>query len=51
MIEIAFIYREDNNSYSIPPLRKFEKRGRVSITSRILAKYKAYIIAEEEVTR
>lgn len=32
-------------------LRKSEKRGYISVTSKILAKHKVYIIVEEEVTR
>ncbi|KAJ5117746.1 hypothetical protein N7448_011378 [Penicillium atrosanguineum] len=49
-IEIAFTYREDDDGHSMPPSRKFEKRGRVSATSKMLAEREAHIMAEEEVT-
>jgi hypothetical protein len=49
-VEIAFTYREDDDSPSMPPPRKSEKRGSVSATSRMLAEREAHIMAEEEVT-
>ncbi|KAJ5104244.1 hypothetical protein N7532_004773 [Penicillium argentinense] len=48
-IEIAFTYREDDDGHPMPPLRRV-KRGRVSATSRALAKPGAHIVAEEELT-
>ncbi|KGO69517.1 hypothetical protein PITC_014070 [Penicillium italicum] len=47
-IEIAFTYREQDDGHYV--LRRVEKRGRVSATSRMLAEREAHIMAGEEVT-
>ena len=47
-ILVAFNYGHDNDDHSRPTSRKSEKRGCVSVTSRMLAEREVYIDAEEE---
>lgn len=49
-IVIAFNYRSEDDDYSAIELTRVDKRGRASVTSRMLAKREAYIADEEERT-
>jgi hypothetical protein len=49
-IEVIFNYRGDDDDSSVPVLRIVEKRGRVLVTSRILAERERLIYNEEENT-
>jgi hypothetical protein len=47
---IAFNYGHDDDDQAMPVSRRVEKRGRVSVTSRMLAEREAHINVEEEAT-
>ncbi|KAJ5226336.1 hypothetical protein N7468_007561 [Penicillium chermesinum] len=49
-IAIAFNYRSKDDDHAGSASRRFDKRGRVSATSRMLAEREAHIAAEEERT-
>ncbi|CRL30790.1 unnamed protein product [Penicillium camemberti] len=50
IIEVVFNYRGDDDGSSVPILRIVEKRGRVSVTSRMLVERERLIRNEEEDT-
>lgn len=49
-LAITFNYRSEDDVYSATALRRVDKRGRVSATSRMLAEREAYIDDKEERT-
>ena len=50
-IEVLFNYRGDDDGNYVPISRTVEKRGRVLVTSRMLAERERLIYNEEENTR
>jgi hypothetical protein len=50
-VVIAFTYSYEDEDYSAVALRRVDKRGRVSIISRMWTEREAYIADEEERTR